>query len=227
MAVAALPDTLIDELVADLRRGSRLHRQVGALQPRPRAFAVSVAQVGGAHPAGGRAADLGRADLRGRQAREPPPRPCRPARRRHRAHGRRRTAQARDRRRREADEQDPRDRRRGPHGDGAARDQHAEAVGGAAAARLHLPGQPRLVPVLARRRSHRHERLVADRRQASGTRAISSSRSRSCSRPARSSGSATVAGRRSASHPPATSSSTSSWGTRERSASSPRRRSSW
>ncbi len=42
--------------------------------------------------------------------------------------------------------------------------QHAQALRGAAAARLHLSGQPGLVPVLARRRADRHERLVADRR---------------------------------------------------------------
>ena len=50
--------------------------------------------------------------------------------------------------------------------------------------------------------------------------------SRSSCRPARSSASATAAARRSASRPRATSSSTCSWGTRGRSASSPRRRSS-
>ena len=92
MAVAALPDTLIDELVAICGEEHVFTGQLGALQPRARALAVPGAPVGGLHPAGGRPADLGRADLRGRQAREPPPRPGRAARGRHRAHRRRRAA---------------------------------------------------------------------------------------------------------------------------------------
>ena len=90
--------------------------------------------------------------------------PGRPAGRRNRADGRRRPAAARDPRRREADEPDPRDRPRRSHRHGRAGDQHAEALRGAAAARLHLSGRPRLLPVLARRRPHRHERLEPDRR---------------------------------------------------------------
>ena len=43
-------------------------------------------------------------------------------------------------------------------------DQHAQAQRGAAPARLHLPRRSRVLPVLAGRRAHRHERLVADRR---------------------------------------------------------------
>ena len=46
----------------------------------------------------------------------------------------------------------------------AAGHQHAEAQRGAAAARLHLSRRPRVLPVLARRRADRDERLVADRR---------------------------------------------------------------
>ena len=134
--------------------------------------------------------------------------------------------QARDPRRREADEQDPRDRRRRPDGHRPAGDQHAEALRGAAAARLHLSGQPRLLPVLARRRADRDERLVADRRPLRPHARPRDLASRSCCRPARSSASATAAARRSASPRPATSSSTSSWATRGRSGSSPRRRSS-
>ena len=43
------------------------------------------------------------------------------------------------------------------------RDQHAQAQRGARPARPDLSGQPGVVPVLARRRPHRHQRLVADR----------------------------------------------------------------
>ena len=120
--------------------------------------------MGGVHPAGRRPAHVGGTDLGGREAREPRARPRRSARWCDRAHGRSGAASARDPGRREAHEQDPRDRHRGQDGHGPAGDQHAEALGGAAAARLHLSGQPRVVPVLARRRADRDERLVADRR---------------------------------------------------------------
>ena len=165
MAVAALPDTLIDELVAIcgddhvFTGRSALFNRARVPSPFPKHRWAEL------HPAGGRPAHLGGADLRGREAgRTAHGVPGRPPGRGHRAHRRRRAAQARDPRRREADEPDPRDRRRGPHGHRPAGDQHAEALPGAAAARLHLSGQPGVVPVLARRRAHRHERLVADRR---------------------------------------------------------------
>ena len=120
--------------------------------------------MGGVHPAGRRPAHVGGTDLGGREAREPRARPRRAARWCDRAHGRSGAASARDPGRCEAHEQDPRDRHRGQDGHGPAGDQHAEALPGAAAARLHLSGQPRVIPLLTRRRADRDERLVADRR---------------------------------------------------------------
>ena len=164
MATVAIPDTILDRARRDLRRRARLRRQVGALQPRARPVALPSAPLGGVHTGRRRPPNVRRTDLRGGQARQPGAHPGRPARRGHRPHRRSRAAPARDHDRREADESDPRARPRGSNRDGAARDQHAEALGGAQAARLHLSGRPRLVPVLPRRRAHRHERLVAHRR---------------------------------------------------------------
>ena len=87
--------------------------------------------------------------------------PVVPARRRHRARRRRRAAARRHPRRRQAHEPDPRDRPRGPHRDRRAGHQHAQAQRGAAPARRLLSRRPGVVPVLARRRAHRHRRLVA------------------------------------------------------------------
>ena len=51
-----------------------------------------------------------------------------------------------------------------PHRDRRPGDQHAQAQRGVAQARLHLPGRPGVLPVLAGRGTDRHQRLVADRR---------------------------------------------------------------
>ena len=231
MAVAsAVADTADRRARRDLRRRIiGLHRPTSrALQPRARAGAVP-------------GAPLGRTTSRRRsccrrtaeqisevvQLANRAARPRRAARRRHRPHRRRRAAAARDPRRREAHEPDPRDRPRRAHGHGRPGHQHAEAERGAAPARLHLSGQPGVVPVLARRRAHRHERLVADRRALRPhARSRHLVRDRAADRrdhPGRR--------RRRQEDPqvvvrlPARSSS--SWATRARSASSPRRRSSW
>ena len=153
--------------------------------------------------------------------------PGRAARRRHRPRRRRRAAAPRHPRRHQADGPDPRDRPRRPHRHGRARHQHAEAQRAAAPARRHLSRRPGVVPVLARRRADRHQRLVAARRAVrSHARSRDLVRDRAADRrdhPGRRrrrhegpqvldrlSAQAAVHGR-----------------TRERSASSPRRRSSW
>ena len=54
-------------------------------------------------------------------------------------------------------------RPREPHGHRRHRHQHAQAQRAARAARAVLPRRPGVVPLLAGRRPHRHQRLVADR----------------------------------------------------------------
>ena len=71
--------------------------------------------------------------------------------------------QARDPRRRQADGPDPRDRPRRPHGHRAAGINMLKLNEELRPARLHLSRQPGVLPVLAGRRADRHERLVADR----------------------------------------------------------------
>ena len=86
MAVAALPDTLIDELVA-ICGEAHVFTGRSALFNRARVPSPFPAQMGGVHP-GRRPAHGGGADLGGREAREPRARPRRAARWRDRAHGR-------------------------------------------------------------------------------------------------------------------------------------------
>ena len=149
----------------DLRRGARLHRQVGALQPGARARRRS-------RCTGGRSTSRRRSCCRRRPSRSPRSSssptatelPVVP-----RAGGTGLTdgavpLQARDPRRRQADEPDPRDRPRGPHRHGRPGINMLKLSEELRPLRRHLPGQPGLVPVLARRRADRHERLVADRR---------------------------------------------------------------
>ena len=105
-----------------------------------------------------------RADVRGRQARQPPPDPGRAARRRYRAHRRRGAAAGGIlvdvklmNRILEIDLEDR-------TVTGPARHQHAQAQRGAAPLRLHLSRRPGLVSMLARWRPDRDRRLVSDRR---------------------------------------------------------------
>ena len=226
MAVAALPDTLIDELVAICGEEhvftgrSALFNRARVPSPFPaHRWEEFIPQAVVLPTSAEQISEVVKLANRERV-------PVVPRAGGDRAHGRSGAASARDPGRREAHEQDPRDRHRGPDGHGPAGDQHAEALRGAAAARLHLSGQPRVVPVLARRRADRDERLVADRRTLRPhARPRDQLRDRAPDRRdhpgrrrRREEGAQVVVA--------ATSSSTSSWATRERSGSSPRRRSS-
>ena len=73
MAIAALLDSVIDELVAICGADHVFTGRSALFNRAACARSVPGPSVGGAHPERGRAADLGGADLRGRQARESPP----------------------------------------------------------------------------------------------------------------------------------------------------------
>ena len=92
---------------------------------------------------------------------------------------------------------------------------------------VFYPDTPASYPCSLGGRADRMQRLVAAGLPLRAHPRPGDVASRSCCRPARSSGSATAAGRRSASPRRATTSSTCSWAIRARSASSPRRRWSW
>ena len=195
-----------------------------AREPHARAGAVPRAPLGRPHARRGRPPPHGAGGLRGRQAGQPPPDPRRPAGGRHGALRRGGAAARRHPRRRQAHEPDPRDRPRGPHGDGRAGHQHAQAQRGAQAARRLLSRRPRLVPVLARGRADRHRRLVAARRALRPHARPRDLHGGRAARRARSSRSPRAAGASCASPRPGSRSSSCSPATRARWASARRRR---
>ncbi len=144
-------------------RGADPHREDRPLQPGPGAGPLPGAPLVGARARRRRPPDLHRAGGGGGPDRQRPAGARRPAGRRHRPDRRRRPAAPRHRRRRQADEPDPRTGPGQPDGHRRHRHQHAQAQRAARPARAVLSRRPGVLPLLARRRADRHERLVADR----------------------------------------------------------------